>query len=294
MISEFPSGNNPVTIGADYYDNVAFDVSDFSPDGKQLLIGDDEGKVKLWDATTGSLIKTFLGHTSTITGLAFSPDGTKIASTSDDRTAKLWDVASGTLLTTFSPSAGPVKQVAFSADNKILALGTQDGAVRFYFVEFDDLLTLARTRITRSFTDEECQTYLHVAECPDGLPQPRPYSEASADLDISALPAPAMAESGTPLHPDNSLRDQGLSTEVTIQIINSADKSLEFYWVDENGVEQFYDSAKPGQDWQIIGSEGVPWRAYDEDGNLWFEYVATDQETQVLVIGPDMKVTVVK
>lgn len=169
-ILEFPSGKNLVKVGLEYYFNADFNpvvrVGLFSPDGKQALIGDDFGTVKLWDAASGKEIQAFLGHTSAIVDLAFSPDGTLIASVSMDRTAKIWDVASGALITTISPSAGPVNQIAFSPDGKMLALGNEDGVVRFYLVHFEDLLALAKTRVTRSFTLEECQTYLHIDQCP--------------------------------------------------------------------------------------------------------------------------------
>jgi hypothetical protein len=34
-------------------------------------------------------------------------------------------------------------------------------------VSTDELVALARSRVTRSLTTEECQKYLHVEECPD-------------------------------------------------------------------------------------------------------------------------------
>jgi hypothetical protein len=41
--------------------------------------------------------------------------------------------------------------------------------VRIYVLDTDDLVALARSRVTRPLTAEECQKYLHVDECP---PQP--------------------------------------------------------------------------------------------------------------------------
>jgi hypothetical protein len=33
-------------------------------------------------------------------------------------------------------------------------------------IALDDVIEIARARITRGFTDEECRTYLHVPTCP--------------------------------------------------------------------------------------------------------------------------------
>jgi hypothetical protein len=35
-----------------------------------------------------------------------------------------------------------------------------------FLLRLDDLLALAQTRVTRKFTVEECQKYLHVEQCP--------------------------------------------------------------------------------------------------------------------------------
>jgi len=56
--------------------------------------------------------------------------------------------------------------VAFSPDGRHLATGG-DFAVHIYLVHLDELISLARSRVTRSLTRDECQRYLHVEQCPD-------------------------------------------------------------------------------------------------------------------------------
>ena len=62
--------------------------------------------LKLWDAATGQLLRTFEGHTGWVTSVAFSPDGTRVLSGSADNTLKLWDAATGQLLRTFAGHSG--------------------------------------------------------------------------------------------------------------------------------------------------------------------------------------------
>jgi WD40 repeat protein/uncharacterized caspase-like protein len=94
-----------------------------SPDGGQVLSAANS-TVKLWDAATGRLLRTFIGHTEEITAVAFSPNGATAASSSDDDTVKLWDVATGQLLHTFSQENLAARSIGFSPDGKRLLIGS--------------------------------------------------------------------------------------------------------------------------------------------------------------------------
>jgi hypothetical protein len=47
-----------------------------------------------------------------------------------------------------------------------VVVGGEDETVRIYYLGLDDLLRLAAKRVTRSLTDEECEEYLHMDQCP--------------------------------------------------------------------------------------------------------------------------------
>ena len=74
----------------------------FSYNGLTIASGGMDSEIKLWDAASGVLIKTF-GHSyGGIYSVAFSPDGKTIVSGSGDETIKLWDVASGAEIQTIT------------------------------------------------------------------------------------------------------------------------------------------------------------------------------------------------
>lgn len=57
--------------------------------------------------------------------------------------------------------------LAFSPDGRKLATASRgDQTVRVYALQIDDLMNLARSRLTRTLTDNECRQYLHLEACP--------------------------------------------------------------------------------------------------------------------------------
>jgi WD40 repeat protein/serine/threonine protein kinase len=67
----------------------------FSPDGKRIVSGSEDGAVKVWDAETGREMLTLEGHAYPVSSVSFSPDGKWIVSGGEDRTLKIWDAESG-------------------------------------------------------------------------------------------------------------------------------------------------------------------------------------------------------
>ncbi|HTP03318.1 MAG TPA: hypothetical protein VMJ64_18215, partial [Anaerolineales bacterium] len=85
---------------------------------------------------------------------------------SEDNTTKIWNAETGQEVLTLIGHSGGVLGVAFNPDGIRLATAGGDGAVRLYLLRIEDLITLARSRLTRSLTSAECQQYLHVEACP--------------------------------------------------------------------------------------------------------------------------------
>jgi WD40 repeat protein len=75
-------------------------------------------------------IRTFIGHTGDIEGIAFAPDGRTALTASQDNTVKLWDLATGKDIRTFKGnSSGDIPRiysVAFAPDGRSALSGAFD------------------------------------------------------------------------------------------------------------------------------------------------------------------------
>jgi WD40 repeat protein len=147
----------------------------FSPDGRMILTGSDDQTIKFWDLNAnllqtigvlsksvtlspdgrtiltgyiaaqlldlnGKTLKTFSGHTKTITSVRFSPDGKTILTGSVDGTARLWDLNKDTLAV-LRGHADAVTSVNFSPDGKTVLTGSQDKTGRLWNLNGNNLQT---------------------------------------------------------------------------------------------------------------------------------------------------------
>ena len=106
----------------------------FSPDGQTLASGSWDNTIKLWNLTTGQVIRTLKGHSDWVRAVAVSLDGQMLASGSNDNTIKLWNLATGQQIRTMAGHSYSVSAVAFSSDGQTLASGSGDGTIKLWNV----------------------------------------------------------------------------------------------------------------------------------------------------------------
>jgi WD40 repeat protein/class 3 adenylate cyclase/DNA-binding SARP family transcriptional activator len=136
----------------------------FSPDGSLIATSSGDGTARIWDLD-GNQLEVLAGHQGAVQDVAFSPDGRRIATAGQDQTVRLWDVANGREILLLRGQTASLS-VAFSPDGTHLASASYDGTIRVYVLPVDDLITLAESRLTRTWTQEECRQYLRLETCP--------------------------------------------------------------------------------------------------------------------------------
>jgi WD40 repeat protein len=125
----------------------------FSPDGKLLAAGHENGPIDLWSIPDGAPIGTLDGHREAVRSLAFSPDGATLTSASvDESCVKIWSLAEKTLLKTVPfpekgsrVALGPGAKFAVTANDKSVTLvSLPDGKrIRTFAAHKDDVGRLA-------------------------------------------------------------------------------------------------------------------------------------------------------
>jgi WD40 repeat protein len=143
-----------------------------SADGRYLATGSSDSIIVVWALDQARPVQILTGHGRPFTSLAFSPDGELLASGGSLTT--LWDWRRGLEKFTLARPEGGVVAVAFSPDGRHLSIGGAGSTIQVYLTQLEDLVGLARFRLTRNLTEVECQRYLRLERCPP-LPQPRSH-----------------------------------------------------------------------------------------------------------------------
>jgi WD40 repeat protein len=158
----------------------------FSPDGKTLACGLNDGSVLLWDVAAAKERAVFKGLADAVFTAAFAPDGKTLATAGADGSVRLWHAATGNLKATLRGHQGWPRSVVFSSDNRMLASwshwqqkkGGIDNFIHGTEVKVWEVAT-GQARLT--FQPEKSNTY--------GFGRPRPLQFTRNGKDLLTLDA---------------------------------------------------------------------------------------------------------
>lgn len=101
----------------------------YSSDARWIAGGGADGKIRIWDAETGKLVRCFEGQRGRVASLSFAPDSRTIASASDvDGMVWVWDLQTGEPVLVI-PIAGDnciIEAIAHQPAGNLLAVGGID------------------------------------------------------------------------------------------------------------------------------------------------------------------------
>ena len=137
-------------------------VITYSPEGDQLLVGADDGRMLAFDADLKPTAAKFAGHRQRISSIRYSRCGTRIASSAKDGTARVWR-RDGTLLLVLESDGGGLQGCEFSPDGRYLLTSRMSG-VRRWYLHTEDLIAAAKARIHRPLLPAERAKYAELLD----------------------------------------------------------------------------------------------------------------------------------
>jgi WD40 repeat protein len=146
--------------------------AEFAQDGQLHAIGASDGIAHVFrselepaDVSGYGRLHGLVGHDGNVTGVAFNPEGSILASAGSDGTARLWELDSGDQIATLIDQPVALAGIDMSPDGRYVLTAGEDGTLRVFLVSVEDLMELARSRLSRDLTNTECQQYLHSVAC---------------------------------------------------------------------------------------------------------------------------------
>ncbi|MCI0684621.1 MAG: protein kinase [Gemmataceae bacterium] len=113
-----------------------------SNDGQLLAVPCDKDIV-VFEAATGTWLRTLTGHTSPAYRPAFSPDGKRLASGSENGGLRVWDVTTAQEVMSLIDTGQPVWDVAYDAEGQRLASSDAAGMIKVWDAQGKQIASFA-------------------------------------------------------------------------------------------------------------------------------------------------------
>lgn len=109
----------------------------FNQKGDLVITGGDiDGYARIWDASTGDLVKTLIGHSAEVNYAAFDESGERVVTASNDKTVNVYDVSNPSTvlapLLTIRGHRSEVYSATFSSDGKYIVTASRDRTAKIW------------------------------------------------------------------------------------------------------------------------------------------------------------------
>ncbi|AJC74697.1 hypothetical protein AJ81_03895 [Pseudothermotoga hypogea DSM 11164 = NBRC 106472] len=111
-----------------------------SPDSKYILVGTQDGNVKILDAQTNQQVGETIRCGATVYGLAIEASGKYFVTGLGDGSIIVWDFETRQKIRSWSAHNFTVRSVAISPDGKYIAAGSYDSTVSIWELETGELV----------------------------------------------------------------------------------------------------------------------------------------------------------
>lgn len=111
----------------------------FTPDGLTLASGNKNKTAQIWDISTGSLKRNFIGDNSKVWSVALNSKATYLAGGTADWRVLIWNLITGEIIRTVEHTA-TIWSVAFSPNDQLIASGSSDNTIKVWQVESGELI----------------------------------------------------------------------------------------------------------------------------------------------------------
>ena len=112
--------------------NTWYSTAALHPDGSLIAVGDDSGRISLWNVDTGEMESLIEFHAMALTALAFNANGTRLVAASMDGAIKIWHVERRVELLSLPTANSLVHSLQFSPDGSRIAAGLHEGTILFW------------------------------------------------------------------------------------------------------------------------------------------------------------------
>jgi WD40 repeat protein len=102
-----------------------------SPANDKVAVGCSNGKMKIYNIASGTLVSDVNAHLNWVTSVAYSPNGNIIVTGGDDNKVKIWSTT-GTLLFTCNGHTGDITNVKITPDNNFVVSSSKDDKIKIW------------------------------------------------------------------------------------------------------------------------------------------------------------------